>query len=751
MEIKTNNGISNDGTQLPDNVTLLLTGKIPDASSPDMFAFANIRASGCFGQAWVVQYGNLLFVVDLNEYPSGRIRDIQLEKNVELEIVPGAGSSRFRILLDGKLEEELRFTPSEAKRFSMLLHSAQSRIKGETGIPVSGEPKTSEDRKICRKCHRLIPEWADTCPRCLHKRRILFRLLYLSATYRKLLTVGIIGALGTAALQLIPPKLTQRLINDVLTKSSHQRTDLLWPLIGLLAAVILVRGFFSYLRLNCLANLAENVTHDLRQKTFAHLQKLSLDYFSRKPTGNLISRITNDTDRLWDFIAFGFIDVAISAVMLLGIAVIMFREDVKLATLTLTPIPLSCLLTWLHVKTLHPMMSRLWNKWSDMCNVLSDVIPGVRVVKAFTQEEREIGRFTSRSQAVVDDAKKMHREWTTYWPRLTLLLNLGTLIIWIYAAPRILDETFQLGTFVMFIGYVWMFYGPIENLGMMNRMFQRAITSAHRVFSVLDTSPAVYSKPSAASMREIQGKIMFDNVSFSYDGVTRVLQNISFTVNPGEIIGLAGPSGGGKTTMINLICRFYDPVEGRILIDDVDLRDWDLHTLRSRIGVVLQEPYLFRGTVAENITYGNPHATTEQIIAAARAANAHDFIVGFPDGYDAMIGERGQTVSGGERQRLSLARAILTDPRILILDEATSSVDSKTEWKIQEAIDRLVHGRTTIAIAHRLSTLSRATRLLILDKGKLIEQGTHEELIAAGGLYSKLYKTQAELHALFAV
>jgi ATP-binding cassette subfamily B protein len=282
-------------------------------------------------------------------------------------------------------------------------------------------------------------------------------------------------------------------------------------------------------------------------------------------------------------------------------------------------------------------------------------------------------------------------------------------------------------------------------------MFQRAATSAQRVFEVLDTPPTIYSKSDAVGRRRINGEVTFEGVSFSYDGVKRVLDQISFHVAPGEMIGLAGPSGGGKTTLVNLICRFYDANEGRIRIDDIDVGDWDLQELRRQIGVVLQEPYLFRGTIAENIAYGNPEVDVEQIITAAKAANAHDFIVGFPDGYDTLVGERGQTLSGGERQRISIARAILNNPRILVLDEATSSVDTNTELKIQEAIDRLVQGRTTFAIAHRLSTLRRANRLMILDKGKLVEQGTHDELLAAGGLYAELHKTQTELHALFAL
>jgi len=738
------------GSVLPAEVELLLAGHLGPDAAPEMFALADVHPSGRFGQAWAAVGGRRLAIADFNAAEGPRVSVTPLDKDVELEIVAGAGSSRFRVIRQGRLAEELRFSCRQGKRFSRLLHSAQRLSRGERAV-AAGEAAAPAEEALCRKCGRLIPEWADTCPRCLHRRRILWRLMGYALRRKRLLYVGFGSAMAAAALDLLPPKLTQLLINNVLMPSDHRRTEWLWPLIGAMAAIIGVRVCLQHLRLNRLAQLGEYITHDLRTQAFAHLQKMSLAYFSKKPTGHLISRITQDTERLWDFVAFGIVEVVLSAVMVVGIAAILFAAEPALALLTMLPIPLSVAVTYFHVRAMRAMLRRLWAKWSGMTGVIGDVIPGVRVVKAFTQEEREIARFDGKSAAVLDDSVRVHREWTMYWPKLSLLLNLGTFAIWAYAAPRVLNRRFELGTFVMFLGYVWMFYGPVEHLGMMNRMFQRAVTSAHRVFALLDAPPTVYTKPAAARGRRVAGGIRFENVSFSYDGVKRVLQDIDLVVEPGRVIGLAGPSGGGKTTMINLVCRFYDPVEGRITIDGIDLRDWDLHDLRSQIGVVLQEPYLFQGTVAENIGYGRPGATMDQIIEAARAANAHDFIVGFPDGYDTTVGERGQTVSGGERQRLSIARAVLNNPRILILDEATSSVDSKTEMKIQEAIDRLVRGRTTIAIAHRLSTLRRADRLVILDKGKLVEQGSHDELMAADGMYAGLHKTQAQLHALFAV
>ncbi len=717
----------------------------PDAA-PDRCALADLTADGRFAETWVALLDRALAIAPAGAPP----QCIPLDAGTEVEILAGAGASRFRVVRDGRLAAELRYSARQARDFSALCHRAEAFIRGETPPPAAAAAAPAAER-LCAKCGKLIPDWADSCPRCLHRRRILWRLLSFALPHRRLMIVGLASAIVLTFLQMVPPLLTKLLIDDVLTDSPHRRPERLWPLIGILAAVTAARLLFGYLRLNRFARLSELMTHDLRTQVFEHLQKLDLNYYAKKPTGNLISRVTHDIDRLWDFIAFGVVDSALSLVTVAGVAVILFLREPTLAALTIAPVPLGLLLMWAHVKRIHRLLSRLWTNWSRMTSILSDVIPGARVVKAFTQERREARRFRERSQSVVDDAMEVTDEWTRFWPRLTLLLNLGTLVIWTYAAPRILNRTFELGTFVMFLGYVWMFYGPIEHLGQMNRMFQRAITSAHRVFEVLDTPPTIFTKAGAVRGRTLAGRVEFDNVSFSYDGVQRVLRNVSFTVEPGTVVGLAGASGSGKTTLINLLCRFYDPFEGRILLDGVDLRDYDLHELRAQIGVVLQEPYLFRGSVAQNIAYGCPDASRERIIAAAKAANAHDFIVGFPDGYDTLVGERGQTLSGGERQRLSIARAVINNPRLLIFDEATSSVDTQTERQIQAAIDRLVRGRTTFAIAHRLSTLRRAHRLLILDKGRLVEQGTHEELIALNGVYAGLHKTQNELHALFAV
>ena len=583
---------------------------------------------------------------------------------------------------------------------------------------------------------------------------VLRRLLGYLLPYRKQLAIGMGAAVVITAVSLVPPYLAGYVIDRVIRPAQEgaqplARAALIATVaVAAMALVALIKQSLAIVRLRQLSVLGEFVARDLRAELYEHLQRLSLGYYSRKRTGGLITRVTSDTDRLWDFVAFGIVDVSLSLVMLAGLSAVLLALDWRLGLAMTLPVPVMCWAIYRHGETLNRWFLRAWRKWSGMTDVLSDTIPGIRVVKAFNQEEREVRRYTARNRDVTVEFNQIHKVWTTFWPLLMLAVNATTIAVWALAVPRLLGTGAPLptGTFVSFLLYTTMFVGPIEIIGTVARTIQRATTSAHRVFKVLDTEPEIREPAQPVRLEPLQGRVTFERVAFGYDGVRQVVKAMSFEVQPGELIGLVGPSGGGKSTIVSLIARFWDVTAGRILIDGVDLRQLDSGHYRRQISMVLQDPYLFHGTVLENIRYGLPEASLEAVVAAAQAANAHDFVCRLSHGYDTVVGERGQTLSGGERQRLSIARAILHDPRILILDEATSSVDTETEREIQQALDRLIAGRTVFAIAHRLSTLRKASRLFVIKDGMLAEHGTHQELLnRPEGIYRKLYELQLQL------
>ena len=678
-------------------------------------------------------------------------------------IVEGLGMNLLRLLSDGESRAEYRFTLRHAREVAKLHRRLEARIAGKDEAETAFNGRGEDEKKTrCEKCGGVIPAWAEVCPACLSKRKVLSRLLDFVKPYWWQAALGLVLAVAATAAGLVQPWLTKPMLDDGLglkhgTKPSFA---VLGTYILVMTALMVFIALAGFVRERMMAKLGSRMSRDIRDRTYAHLHKLSLSYFSRRPTGSLVTRVTSDSDRIWDFVAWTVVESVVSVMTIVGVGVMLFLMSWKLACVVLLPIPVMFVLMIVFHKKLHAGFDRLWHRWSVLTAVVADALPGVRVIKAFSQEKREVDRFSRKNDDYYRDDVSMISLWTLFGPVMQFGSQLGALLVWLVGGYWAVSDALAgrtegamtAGTLMAFMGFMWMFYGPIHNIAHMDRMFNRAATSVQRIFEILDAQPAIFSKTSAHAVQSLRGEIELSDVSFSYDGVRRVLKDVNLHIAPGEMIGLAGPSGGGKTTMVNLICRFYDVLEGRILIDGVDLRDYDIEAMRRQIGVVLQEPFLFYGTVAANIAYGKPDASLEEIITASRAANAHDFIVGFPDGYDTMVGERGHTLSGGERQRISIARAILNNPKILILDEATSSVDTETEKLIQEALDRLIANRTTIAIAHRLSTLRKASRLIILDKGQIVEQGTHEELTSKeGGVYAKLTRMQAELKSIIAI
>jgi ATP-binding cassette subfamily B protein len=583
---------------------------------------------------------------------------------------------------------------------------------------------------------------------------VMFRLLGYLTPYRRQVTIGLSAAAVVTLASLLPPYLAGYLIDRVVRPTQEGRLTvdvarrLAWIAVGAMALLHIVRQAAQHLRLKLMSTLGELVARDLRSELYGHIQRSSLAFFSRKKTGSLISRVTADTDRLWEFIAFGVVDVSLSLVMLAGLGAVLLTLDWRLGLVMTLPVPVFCWLIYRHGESLNGLFIRTWRKWSRVTDILSDTIPGIRVVKAFNQETREIDRFVVRNDDVTDEINNIHALWTRFWPTLMLAVHTTTVLVWVLAVPRLLGSGHPLsaGVFVSFLLYTTMFVAPIEVIGQMVRTINRAVSSAHRVFEVLDSEPEVKDRPHPVRLSPVRGQVTFETVTFAYDGVRQILRGVSFDVQPGELVGLVGPSGGGKSTIVSLLARFYDVSGGVIRIDGVNVRDLDTGHYREQLGMVLQDPYLFHGTVLDNIRYGLPTASLGAVVDAAKAANAHDFICKLGQGYDTVVGERGHTLSGGERQRISIARAILHDPRILILDEATSSVDTETEHQIQEALDRLIAGRTVFAIAHRLSTLRKASRLFVISEGRLAESGTHRELLdKPDGIYRRLYEMQLQL------
>lgn len=695
---------------------------------------------------------------------SGNI-NVPLSEIKDAKIVEGLGVDRLRISGDGKIIAELRYS-RRCRRDMTRLHRRLSRRISTEASPewLESVERQAEQQEHCKKCGQLIPAWAEgVCPQCLQKRKILWRLFDVAKPYRQRIWLTLGLTLLGAVISTVWPALNKFLIDDALIPGRIDKL-VIWSLT--IGSLVILSELVNGIRMYVLARVGTTITGDLRHMVYAHLHELSLRYFAKRRTGSLITRVTNDTDRLWDFIAFGSINVVRDAALIVCIASVMFWMNWKLAAIALLPLPPLALLTYWRGMKMQTMFGKLWTYWSRITAVVGDALPGVRVVKAFANEDREIARFDRRSDEYTEKEHEIHKVWTTLGPTISALMRLGSLLVWVVGGyivirwPPVKDASGNIlanggntiGVLFAFTQFMQQFYQPIMELANSSRMVTRAATSAQRVFEVLDTPPDIYSRAGAITKERLEGRVEFRNVGFSYEGNQPALRDVSMVVEPGEMIGLCGPSGAGKSTLVNLLCRFYDVTDGQLLIDGVDVRDYDIKWLRRQIGVVLQEPYLFHGTIADNIRYGNVDASDAEVIRAARAANAHDFIVGFPDGYDTMVGERGQSLSGGERQRISIARAILHNPRLLILDEATSSVDTETEKQIQQALDRLVEGRTTFAIAHRLSTLQAADRLVVLDQGKIAEQGVHSELVdKPDGVYAKLHKTQVEMNSLVAI
>ena len=606
---------------------------------------------------------------------------------------------------------------------------------------------------VCPKCGRTLSSPGVECIHCANKKAVASKLIkYITPDWVRIV-ISVILSVGTTALAMIPPLLNQELIDNILPGNKKQ--ELLWVVLALVGIQI-VSHLIGFIRGTMLRRVGDRVVMRIRNDVYEKAQYLPMRFYDKTSTGSVINRISGDSATIQSFMLRISQEVVVQFFTMIGIIVIMLIKDWRLTLLSLIPVPLVVIGSRIFGKKIRPFYLRSWRRWTAVTSVLTDTIPGIRVVKSFTNEKNATKRFSAKNQEWYDTDAKAAPVLHLFPAAVGTFISLGSIMIWWFGGMMVINQgatvfggKMTAGLLTAFISYASMFYNPVNFFANLNDSYQNALASAERILDILDAEPE-HDFGKGNILPEMKGRIEFRNVNFSFDRTKKTLKNINLTIEPGDIVGIVGTTGAGKSTLVNLFLRYYDHYDGDILVDGVDIRRIDLQYYRGQIGYVQQEPLMFHDTIFNNIAYGIDNCPVERVLQAADIANAHKFIVRQPDGYDAVLGERGVGLSGGERQRVSIARAVLRNPSILVFDEATASVDSETEHLIQEAIERLISGRTTIMIAHRLSTLSRANKIVVVDNGEIIECGTPEELLALKGKYYRLVEIQSMSEKLLA-
>jgi len=746
--------------ELPPDLASKARGEGVDLAKAWLVTCTDLNLSGNYEPVYLVAEPDRLLTAAKPPVGGTAVRIVlQRQAISEIRTRQGVGGGFIEALVDGVYVEVLAFSNTKADVFHKVRAKLRIWLRGET-------PEVSEeddyDPLKCPKCGMPLDFRGDMCRRCIEQGAVFMRSLKMMRPYAGKAALMMLLVVAGIALALIPQQLVRLLLDRVLAPEQAGNAvlphdDAIYWLLGMVGALLgthLLQAFVGIGHGRLSSFVGTQITYDMRSRVFKHLTRLGVDYYDRYNVGQLMSRVVGDTEQMRGFVnqlTSGFMAQLLTVI---AVGVILFFTSWRLALITLLPAPLvmfSAIFFW---KRIYPRYYRVWDTNSKLHGALNSILSGIRVVKAFGQERHEHTRFDRSNSNVRNSFRNVEYSVTFFNPSVSFIFQLGGILVWFLGGQFVLgsknlpkdDPRFlSLGTLMSFLGYLAMFYSPLQGLTQLTNWLTSFLTAAQRTFEILDTNPQILEADTPVPVPDAGGEIKFENITFGYSRHEPIIKGVSFNIKPGEHIGIVGKSGSGKTTLVNLLARFYDPDEGRILVNGVELSDFRMEDLRGYVGVVLQEPFLFRGTIYANIAYGRPDATPEEVLDAAKAANAHNFIIRHPLGYDTYIGERGAGLSGGERQRVSIARALLYDPRILILDEATSNVDTESELLIQQALERVTRGRTTIAIAHRLSTLKNCDRIFVMDDGRIIESGTHEELLKLGGLYYKLVKIQTEL------
>ncbi|NLJ96101.1 MAG: ABC transporter ATP-binding protein [Clostridiales bacterium] len=699
----------------------------------------DIGKDGTFRESgYVIVTTNRLIVTDEQEITFQR--ELALLEKIKCEPQINCG-----ILIIKEYEQEYekhiaRFSMHHLIRASFLAKGAELLRDNKNKQVVSRERE-----KSCLKCGRALPG-TSKCPKCDGKAVTAGKLWRLLKAYKMQLILISLVAMASSALSLYIPQFQKIFIDTKLADKSGSTRDVI-IFITVMLTLTLFLILLQVLKNWWFVSLGARLSMDIRRKMYQKIQELTLSFIQDKRPGELMNRVAYDTGMIQRFVQECLGHMFSSIVTMVGAVTIMLSLNVTMTLISIVFLPIVFMISSAFRKNVRRRFHLQWVKSDKINSSLQDVISGMRIVKSFGKEQSESDKFNRLTNEFAAIQQKNEKFWASFYPLLTFIMSMGIYFVYYFGGRNVLGGTMTIGTLVQFNAYAWTLYGPLGWMTHLPRMITQMVTSLERIYDVLDEEPLIMNKENAIK-HEIQGEVEFKNVHFGYKSYEPVLEDINLKVKKGEMIGLVGASGTGKSTMINLIMHLYEVDDGEILVDGININDMDIEGYHSQLGVVLQETFLFTGTILNNIRFAKPDATEEEVIRAAKMANAHDFICKTPDGYNTYLGERGYNLSGGERQRIAIARAILNDPKLLILDEATSSLDTESEYLIQKALERLTAGRTTFAIAHRLSTLRGADRLVVIDGHRIAEIGTHNELLEKKGIYYNLVMAQLDMQKM---